>query len=118
MTEVVGIRVGQIIPNRHDNGRGDGYSLAGFGGTTGANVWSGPVGTRISALQFDGDTLRIALYGDLRLGSSRYVIPIDSQETYVLEWPADAPNPPPHNLPAMIAKRHAQAISRVGNDGG
>lgn len=99
-----GTRFAQVIPDSHDNGRGpgDGYSLGGFGGSAGCFSWSGPAGTRISSLTFEDDSLRVQLYGEIKLGSFECSIPCSAPEVYVLPWPSESPNPPMHNLHAMF----------------
>ncbi|TWU40287.1 hypothetical protein Q31b_36340 [Novipirellula aureliae] len=114
-----GVRFAQLIPDCHDytRGSGDGYNLCGIGGVVGSSAWSGPAGTRITSLTFEDDTLKIELHGDLLIGSFMCSIPRNAPDVYVLPWPSKSPDPPSHNLHAMIAARHANSMTRIPDGG-
>jgi hypothetical protein len=113
-----GVRFAQLLPHWHDNGRGDadGYNLCVLGSSRGPIIWSGPTGTRIASMAFDGDELIITLFGDLKIGLFEITIPEDTPDVYALPWPANSPLPPAHDLHALIQRRHANSMVRaVGN---
>ena len=113
-----GVRFAQLLPNCHDNGHGstDGYNLSGLGSSLGPIIRSGPTGTRITSMAFDGDELIITLFGDLKVGSFEITIPEDTPDVYAVPWPANSPFPPSHDIHALIRRRHANSMVRAAGN--
>lgn len=114
-----GVRFAQRLPQNHDNGRGaaDGYSLFGMDSSVRTSVWNGPAGTRISSIMFRDDQLIISIYGDLQMGAFSCSIPKTAPEEYAVPWPAYAPDPPDHDLKAMILARHPESVPQATSGG-